>query len=111
MSVGVESLFTRALGLVPPWEVAELKLDTARQRICWRRPKTCIGAHKRIDFEIRCTAKSMACPHCGKATPVHDRLHRSWRHLDFFLYEAWLHAEVPRVACDACGKTAQVDVP
>ncbi|MBK7677524.1 MAG: transposase family protein [Candidatus Accumulibacter sp.] len=24
---------------------------------------------------------------------------RSWRHLDFFEYEAHLHAEVPRVAC------------
>ncbi|WP_299158325.1 hypothetical protein [Accumulibacter sp.] len=23
---------------------------------------------------------------------------RSWRHLDFFQYEAHLHAEVPRVA-------------
>ena len=42
---------------------------------------------------------------------VHDRLRRSWRHLDFFQYEAWLHADVPRVACSGCGKTAQVAVP
>jgi transposase len=32
-------------------------------------------------------------------------------HLDFFQYEAWLHAEVPRIACTACGKTTQMDVP
>jgi len=42
---------------------------------------------------------------------VHDRLTREWRHLDFFQFEAWLHAEVPRVACSACGKTGQIDVP
>ncbi len=28
-----------------------------------------------------------------------------------FLFEAWLHAEVPRVACTSCGKTTQVSVP
>ena len=39
------------------------------------------------------------------------RLTREWRHLDFFQFEAWLHAEVPRVACSACGKTGQIDVP
>ena len=42
---------------------------------------------------------------------MHDRLPRSWRHLDFFQYEAWLHAEVPRVSCAACGKTTQLGVP
>jgi transposase len=42
---------------------------------------------------------------------VHDRLRRSWRHLDFFQFEAWLHADVPRVACGGCGKTTQLGVP
>jgi transposase len=97
MSVGIESLFTGALGLAPPWEVAKVDLDTAR---------------KRIDFEVRCSAKLMACPHCGTADQrIHDRLRRSWRHLDFFQFEAWLHADVPRVACASCGKTSQVGVP
>ena len=97
MSVGIESLFTSALGLVPPWEVAKVDLDTARRR---------------IDFEVRCQALSLACPHCGAAEQrIHDRLRRSWRHLDFFQFEAWLHAGVPRVECGSCGKTSQVAVP
>ena len=97
MSVGIEGLFTSALGLVPPWEVEKVELDTTRRR---------------IDFEVRCTAKTLICPHCGAGEQrVHDRLRRSWRHLDFFQFEAWLHADVPRVACTACGKTAQVSVP
>ena len=97
MNVGVEGLFTSALGLVLPWEVEKVDLDTVRRR---------------IDFEVRCTAKALACPQCGAdAQPVHDRLRRSWRHLDFFQFEAWLHADVPRVACACCGKTSQIGVP
>ena len=97
MSVGVEALFTSALGLHLPWVVEDVKLDTAKRR---------------IDFEIGCQAKVMACPVCkAAAQPVHDRLRRSWRHLDFFQFEAWLHCEVPRVACGGCGKTTQMPVP
>ena len=33
MSVGIESLFTSALGLVPPWQVDKVELDIARRRI------------------------------------------------------------------------------
>ena len=97
MSVGVEALFTSALGLQPPWVVQDVKLDTAKRR---------------IDFQIACQGTRLACPACGaSAEPVHDRLARSWRHLDFFQFEAWLHCDVPRVACGACGKTTQVAVP
>lgn len=97
MGVEVEALFTSALGLVPPWEVAKVELDTAKRR---------------IDFEVRCAAKTLSCPHCNTpAQRVHDRLRRSWRHLDFFQFEAWLHADVPRVACTGCGQTTQVGVP
>jgi len=97
LSIGVEALFTSALGLVPPWEVQDVKLDTAR---------------KRIDFEVRCGPDLLTCPACGAAgQKTHDRLRRSWRHLDFFQFEAWLHADVPRVACAGCGKTTQLEVP
>jgi transposase len=97
VNVGVEALFTSALGLAAPWEVAKVDLDTAKRR---------------IDFEVRCNAKLLSCPHCERpAQRVHDRLRRSWRHLDFFQFEAWLHADVPRVSCTACGKTTQVGVP
>jgi len=97
MSLGIETLFTSALGLRPPWAVESVKLDT-------------VG--RRIDFEITCQSPRMACPECGaEHQPLHDRLRRSWRHLDFFQFEAWLHCDVPRVSCAACGKTTQVSVP
>ena len=97
MSVGIETLFTSALGLVAPWEVAKVELDTTRRR---------------IDFEVCCSAKTLACPQCGAADQrIHDRLRRSWRRMDFFQFEAWLHAGVPRVTCTGCGKTSQTGVP
>ena len=97
MSVGIEALFTSALGLQEPWSVQKVALDTSRRR---------------IDFDLICKATRLPCPHCGASSQgVHDRLAREWRHLDFFQFEAWLHAEVPRVACSGCGKTSQIDVP
>ena len=97
MSVEVEALFTSALGLQPPWLVEDVKLDVVKRR---------------IDFEVLCQGAVLSCPHCGAAgQPVHDRLRRAWRHLDFFQFEAWLNADVPRVACAACGKTTQLAVP
>ena len=97
MGLEVESLFTAALGLQAPWAVQSVQLDTAKHR---------------IDFEVRCKAKALSCPECGSADQgIHDRVRRQWRHLDFFQFEAWLHAEVPRVACTSCGKTTQVPVP
>jgi transposase len=97
MSVAIEALFTSALGLHEPWSVKDVNLDTSRRR---------------IDFALTCNANRLPCPHCAApAQGVHDRLSREWRHLDFFQFEAWLHAEVPRVACGSCGKTSQIDVP
>lgn len=97
MGVQIEALFTSALGLQAPWAVQDVRLDTAKHR---------------IDFDVECKQALLTCPACGAASQkVHDRLPRSWRHLDFFQYEAWLHAEVPRVSCAACGKTTQLGVP
>ena len=97
MSLSTEALFTAALGLQAPWRVERAELNTAKRR---------------IDFDVVCTERRMTCPHCGVLDQgIHERVHRSWRHLDFFQFEAWLHADIPRVACSACGKTSQVSVP
>jgi len=97
MNNQIEALFTTALGLQPPWHVAKVELNTGRRR---------------IDFEVEHTGHRAACPVCGAEHQlIHDRVRRSWRHLDFFQFEAWLHAEIPRVQCDGCGKTTQLPVP
>ena len=97
MSVAIETLFSTALGLQASWVVNEVELNTVKHR---------------IDFQVGCQAKRLTCPVCGaEEQGIHDRVRRSWRHLDFFQFEAWRHAEVPRVDCEACGKTTQITVP
>jgi transposase len=96
VNIGIEALFTSALGLQSPWFVEDVKLDTVKRR---------------IDFEVGCRSRTIACPQCGAGDQaVHDRARRSWRHLDFFEFDAWLHADVPRVACTACGTTSELSV-
>jgi transposase len=62
MSVGIEALFTSALGLQEPWSVQDVKLDTSRRR---------------IDFDLICKASRLPCPNCGASSQgVYDRLAR-----------------------------------
>jgi transposase len=83
-------LFQLALGLVPPWMVADATFDTEKKRL-----------DIEIDFK---TGGRFACPECGKADcPVHDTVKKSWRHLNFFQHQAFLHARVARIDCGKCG--------
>lgn len=92
------SLFTSALGLATPWQVIDVRFDADAGR---------------IDFDVAYSRGSrFDCPACAaEAQPVHDNRTRSWRHLNFFQYEAYIHAPLPRVRCAACGKTTQIEVP
>src|SRR3974390_3403286 len=96
MSADVD-LFQRALGLVEPWEVKEVKFDAERRRL-----------DLRVDFG---RGARFACAECGRAgCPVHDTESHTWRHLNFFEHEAYLTARVPRVECSEHG-VRQVAVP
>jgi transposase len=65
----------------------------------------------RLDVELDFPPGStFACPGCeAEGCKVHDTEKKSWRHLNFFQYEAYLHARVPRIRCRKCGvKLVQV---
>lgn len=90
-------LFTQALGLSKPWQVIDLKFSKEDGRLdLW------------LDFP---KGAKFPCS-CGETVEgeVHDTQERTWRHLNFFQYETYLHARVPRVRCGACG-VKQVEVP
>lgn len=92
------SLFSAALGLQAPWHVVDVRFDQGQGRL-----------DLRVGFE---RGARFACPHCAaESQAVHDTLERTWRHLNFFQYQAYLHANVPRVRCSACSKTSQVALP
>jgi transposase len=90
-------LFQMALGLVAPWQVQRTDFD---------------GAAKRLDIYLDfAKGGRFACPRCGAADcPAYDTEAKTWRHLNFFQHEAYLHARVPRITCTGCG-VKQVSVP
>jgi transposase len=80
-----ESLFAVALGITPPWQVEGVEFSKE---------------NKRLDIKIGFgRGATFACPVCGTAAPVHDTSEKSWRHLNFFQFEAYMTARVPRVKC------------
>jgi transposase len=92
------ALFTLALGLSKPWQVAEVKFSKEEGRLdLW------------LDFP---KGSKFSCPSCKETheCDVHDTQDRTWRHLNFFQYETLLHARVPRINCGRCG-IKQVEVP
>jgi len=91
-------LFTTALGLQEPWHVSDIRFDSEASQI-----------DIRVEFA---SGNWFACPACGAADQrVHDTRERSWQHLQFFQHRTDLHAPIPRVRCEHCGKTTQVQVP
>lgn len=93
-----EALFGMALGIVPPWEVTEVSFSKESNRL-----------DITIDFQRGAT---FSCPVCGASASAYDTTEKTWQHLNFFQYEAYLHARVPRVNCpnEGCG-VKQVQVP
>lgn len=90
-------LFQAALSLMPPWQVTSSEFDPSKQQL---------DLH--IDFA---RGGRFPCPECKTADcPVHDTEEKTWRHLDFFQHQAYLHARVPRVRCPTHG-VLQVNVP
>ena len=89
-------LFTMALGLQAPWEVVDLQFKEEDHRL-----------DILIDFK---RGSDFPCPVCGQPCKVHDTVEKTWRHMNFFQYAAYLTARVPRCQCDQDG-TKQVEVP
>jgi transposase len=90
-------LFQMALGLETPWFVDRTEFDAEAKRL-----------DLYLDFR---KGGRFRCPECGKGgCPAHDTSEKTWRHLNFFQHEAFLHARVPRVACETCG-VKRVEVP
>ena len=76
-------VFAAGLGMVEPWRVVEATFDPEQGRL-----------DLRIDFP---RGARFACPEGDEpACSVHDTEAKTWRHLDFFQHQAYLHARVPR---------------
>lgn len=90
MSSPIDALFTQALGLEAPWQVARIVFSESEKKL-----------DIYLDFP---RGSKFTCPKCGKENiPAYDTHAKSWRHLNFFQHQAYLHACEPRVKCPECG--------
>lgn len=92
----MEELFKIALGLQDPWFIERVELKTEGSN---RELHLYVGHEKRSKFIYDGTAYS-----------VYDHQERTWRHLNFFEHECYLHARVPRVKTDN-NQVLLVEVP
>ena len=84
-----KELFQKAIGM-DPWVVVSYEFDSDKGRL-----------DLELDFP---PGQTFVCPECNtEGCKVYDTEKKSWRHLNFFQYEAYLHARVPRVDCRKCG--------
>lgn len=91
------NVFESALEIPEPWYVFHQELVKEEKTL-------------HIYLEYRKGAE-FSCPHCGSpGCKVHDiqDQDRTWRHLDFWQYQTILHARMPRVKCESCGKIRTV---
>ena len=57
-------------------------------------PRACAG---------RNPGHATGCPRCGATRGVCDTRERTWRHLDIWQHETYIHCRLPRLDCDEGG--------
>ena len=86
---GLSAHYSQALGLIEPWKVTSVSLDTAART---------------LDIEVLFDARQAACLECAAMCNIHDlRERRSWRHLDMMQFTTTIHAQAPRINCTEHG--------
>jgi len=94
----VKDLIAKALHISAPWQIEKVEF---------------IEKSGHLNIYVNFTRGAVFnCPSCGKSgAKAYDTDVFEWRHLDFFQYQAYIIARVPRVDCkDGCG-ILKVNVP
>ena len=90
-------VFQKILGLVDPWTVSSVNLDTE-------------AGHLDIHLAHPIGTK-FRCPECDRELGCYDHVpERRWRHLDTMHFRTVLHSKTPRVKCPEHG-VKQVKLP
>lgn len=92
-----EILFSMALGLQSPWILTGVELKT-------------MGSKKELHITIGHTKGAKFFDEHEQACGVYDTNEKTWRHLNFFEHECFLHCKVPRIMTSE-NKIRLVSVP
>ena len=93
--------FETALGVQAPWTVEDSQLLPSDDKSGRMEMHIYLSLPKGSKFH---------CPICGEEHTSYDTRERVWRHLNFFQYRCYIHANVPRIECSEHG-VRTVDVP
>jgi transposase len=91
-----KQLFGMALGLSEPWFIDSLTFSPEQKRL---------DIH--IDFR---RGASFPLPGVAGSHKAYDTVEKTWRHLNFFQHECYLHCRTPRVQTES-GQVLLVDPP
>jgi len=94
-----EQIFKMALGLEAPWEVKSLSFEINKT------------GSKDLHIYIGYVKDFAQFRDENGKSLIYDHNERTWRHLNFFQYNCYLHCDVPRVKDRESGKVLQVEVP
>lgn len=93
-----KEIFELALGLGTPWYISSVEFSSDESDKSNRTLRITIDYHSGYFVDE------------AKKSTVHDRVDRSWRHLNFFEHECYIHCKVPRLR-DSDGKVSRAEVP
>ena len=77
------------MGIVPPWLVSRCSFMVESGKL-----------DIYLDFP---RGSAFPCAVCGDEGKAYDTETLTWRHLNFFQHQTYLHARTPRVQCSRCG--------
>lgn len=95
-----EQLFSAALMITPPWFISKIDFDAKKGRL-----DIDIDFERGSTFRYESSAEGIAGDF-----KAYDTVQKSWRHLNFFQFECYLHAYVPRITTGT-GQTRLVQTP
>jgi transposase len=93
-----KQLFEIALGTISPWQLMDIQFETTAD-------ETKI-LHLHLDFPRGSTFTDSE----GIERKVYDKKVHTWRHLDFFQHQCYLHAPLPRIL-NGQGKAEKIQAP
>ncbi len=93
----MEDLFAKALGLASPWFIESINFDTEKSKLD-------------ITINFKKGSTFVDSDDEGKAYKAYDTVNKTWRHMNFFQHECYLHARVPRIKRDD-GKVRLIPPP
>lgn len=83
----MEDLFAKALGLASPWFIESINFDTEKSKLD-------------ITINFKKGSTFVDSDDESKAYKAYDTVNKTWRHMNFFQHECYLHARVPRIKRD-----------